>query len=345
MAENGSGASKPKLAIYWGSSCGGCEIALLAIHEKILAVADFFDIVFWPCAMDFKVSDVEALEDGEILLTLYNGAIRTDDNLHMAQLLRRKSKVMLAFGSCAYEGCIPGLANFSDRQKMFDFIYRDSPSVDNPEGIIPLVESAIPEGAPLTLPAFWNTVRSLDQVIPVEYYLPGCPPEAHWIEAAVTAVMEGKLPPVGSVIGMDVTVCDQCPRTRNEKKIKRFYRPYEIIPDTETCLLEQGIFCAGIATRAGCGALCPSVNRGCEGCYGPNEGVVDGGARLISGIASVLDANTPEEIDAILDTLPDPAGYFYRFSLAHSMMERVRLEDGISIPLTEVPRLDPKLKD
>nr|MBN1228597.1 oxidoreductase [Anaerolineae bacterium] len=344
MADNG----KPKLALYWAASCGGCEIAVLALHEKILDVAEAFDIVFWPCAMDFKTKDVEAMADGEIDVCLFNGAIRTDENAHMAQLLRRKSKVMVAFGSCSSEGCMPGLANFKDKEQMFQFIYKDSPSTDNPEGIVPQEETEVPEGT-LTLPGFWNTVRSLDQVVPVEYYLPGCPPEAKWIEAAVNAILSGELPPPGTVIGMDVTVCDECPRTRQEKKITRFYRPQEIIPDPDICLLDQGIFCAGIATRAGCGALCPSVNMGCRGCYGPNEGVIDGGAKLISAIASVIDAETPEEIDAILDTLPDPAGYFYRFSLAHSLLRRTNLEeiDGkkVAAPYEGVPRLDPKLKD
>jgi F420-non-reducing hydrogenase small subunit len=344
MAENG----KPKLALYWGSSCGGCEIAVLAIHEKILDVAAAFDIVFWPCAMDFKYSDVEAYEDGEIDVCLFNGAIRNDENRHIAELLRRKSKVMVAFGSCAMEGCMPGLANFKDREQMMQFIYKDSPSTDNPEGVLPQLRVEMPEGD-LTLPSFWNTVHALDQVVPVEYYLPGCPPEAHWIETAVGAILSGELPPPGSVIGMNVTVCDECPRTRSEKKISRFYRPQEIIPDPDICLLDQGLFCAGIATRAGCGALCPSVNMGCRGCYGPNEGVVDGGAKLISALASVLDAETPQEIDAILDTLPDPAGYFYRFSLAHSLLTRTRLEmEGevpVASPYAEVPRLDPSLKD
>lgn len=339
---------KPKLALYWASSCGGCEIAVLAIHEKILDVAEAFDIVLWPCVLDFKHKDVEALEDGEIDVCLFNGAIRTDENEEWAHLLRKKSKVMVSYGSCAMEGCMPGLANFYDREMMMQFIYQDSPSTDNPEGIRPQTSTQIPEGE-LQLPAFWNTVKALDQVVKVDYYLPGCPPEAKWTLAAVEAILSGELPPPGSVIGMDVTVCDECPRERSEKKIKQFYRPYEIIPDPDQCLLDQGLFCAGIATRAGCGALCPSVNMGCRGCYGPNEGVIDGGARLIGAIASVIDAETPQDIDAILDTLPDPAGYFYRFSLAHSVLHRTRLvpENGhkVSEPITEIPRLDPKLKD
>jgi len=331
--------AKPKLALYWASSCGGCEIAVLAVHEKILDVAEAFDIVLWPCAMDFKKQDIEAMADGEIDVCLFNGAIRNDENAEWAHLLRSKSKVMVAYGSCSSEGCIPGLANFKDRQQMMQFIYIDSPSVDNPEGILPQMETEVPEGV-LTLPGFWNTVKTLDQVVPVEYYLPGCPPEAEWTLAAVEAIITGNLPPAGSTIGLASTVCDQCTRTRTEKKISRFYRPYEIVPDPEQCLLEQGLFCAGIGTRAGCGALCPQVNRGCEGCYGPPEGVVDSGARLLTAIASVLDADTPEEIDAILDTLPDPAGYFYRFGLPHSMMHRVRLEqrngDKVAVKLNEV---------
>lgn len=337
---------KPKLALYWASSCGGCEISVLAVHEAVLDVAAAFDIVFWPCAMDFKESDVEAMEDGEIDVCLFNGAIRNDHNEHMAQLMRRKSKVLVAYGSCSMEGGIPGLGNFKDRQQMMQFIYHDSPSTVNPEGVEPQVETPMPEGD-LHLPAFWNTVRTLDQVVPVDYYLPGCPPEAKWTVAAVEAILEGKLPAPGSVIGADVAVCDECERKRDVKKIKRFYRPQEIIPDPEICLLEQGLFCAGLATRAGCGALCPQVNMGCRGCYGPVEGVSDIGARLVGAIASVIDATTPEEIDAALDTLPDPAGTFYRFGLARSLLRRTRLVQSNghkdAAPIVDIPQLDPKL--
>ncbi len=328
MSENG----KPKLALYWASSCGGCEIAVLALHEKILDVANAFDIVFWPCVMDFKYADVEAMQDGEIDVCLFNGAIRNDENARMAHLLRQKSKVLVAFGACAFGGSMPGLANFSDREKMFDWIYFDSPSTDNPDRVVPQKHTDMPEGE-LDLPGFWNTVKTLAQVVPVEYFLPGCPPEASSIETAVNAIVTGQLPPPGSVIGADVTVCDECPRTKSEKRIKRFYRPQEIIPDPDQCLLEQGLFCAGIATRSGCGAKCPSVGLGCRGCYGPNEGVVDHGAKMLTGIASVLDANTPEEVEAILDTLPDPAGYFYRFHLPGSLLRRAAWQTGKKQPV------------
>jgi F420-non-reducing hydrogenase small subunit len=325
---------KPKLALYWASSCGGCEIAVLGLHEKILDVAAAFDIVFWPCVMDFKYADVEAMEDGEIDVCLFNGAIRNDENAHLAHLLRRKSKVLVAFGACAFGGSMPGLANFYDREAMFDWIYFDSPSTENPQRVVPQKHVEVPEGE-LELPGFWNTVKTLAQVVPVDYFLPGCPPEAGSIETAVNAIVSGELPPPGSVIGADITVCDECPREKHEKKITRFYRPQEIIPDPETCLLEQGLFCAGIATRSGCGAKCPQVGMGCRGCYGPNEGVYDHGARILSGIASVLDAQSFEEAEAILDTLPDPAGYFYRFHLPGSLLRRTARKNGKKQPVSE----------
>jgi F420-non-reducing hydrogenase small subunit len=334
MSDNG----KPKLAMYWASSCGGCEISLLNIHEHILDVDAIFDIAFFPCIADFKVKDVVGYPDGYIDVCLFNGAIRTSENEEMARLLRQKSKVLVAFGSCAYEGCIPALSNLTTREATLNTVYLDNPTVDNPERIIPQTVSEMPEGD-LTLPVFYHTVKSLDQVVPVDYTIPGCPPEPHQIWTVVEAVANGllkgaPLPPPGSIVGAEkVAVCEECARERNVKHIERFYRPYEINPDPNICLLEQGLMCMGIATRGGCGALCPLVGMGCRGCYGPVEGVEDQGAKMITAIASVMDVGQAglhdelaleKKIDALLDSIVDPAGTFYRFSMAHSMLQRTR---------------------
>jgi F420-non-reducing hydrogenase small subunit len=315
-------AAKGKLAIYWAASCGGCEISILGIDTKILDVAQAFDIVFCPCIADGKVHDVEKMADGDIDVCLFNGSVRTSEQEYMAQLLRRKSKVLVAFGSCASEGCIPGLANLHTRQEIFDNSYRDTASTENPAGVRPQAVTKVPEGN-LHLPVFYDTVKTLDQTVPVDYYLPGCPPESDRIWEAIEAIVTGKLPPAGSVIGSHTTVCDFCHRTRSEKKIKEFKRTWEVIPDPDTCLLEQGIICCGIATRAGCGCLCPQVNSPCIGCYGPPAGSEDFGARLMSALASVIDSNDPDEIqDIIARGIPDPVGTFYRFSLPGSLLRR-----------------------
>ncbi|MHB1035426.1 MAG: NADH-quinone oxidoreductase subunit B family protein [Pirellulales bacterium] len=321
-----SETTKPTLALYWAASCGGCEIAVLAVNEKILDIAEAFDIVLWPVAVDAKVRDVEKMPDGGITVCLFNGSIRTSEQEYMARLLRKKSQVLVAFGSCASEGCIPGLANLSNRREVFETVYRDNPSIDNPRNLRPQHATEVPEGT-LHLPVFYDTLKTLDQTVKVDYYLPGCPPEAERIWEAVTAIVTGQLPAPGSVIGSDTTVCQECPRTRQEKKIKAFKRTWQVIPDAETCLLEQGLLCCGIATRAGCGALCPQANSPCLGCHGPNDGVEDYGARLMTALASIIDSNDPAEIERIIhEGIPDPTGSFYRFSLAKSLLRRKRLE-------------------
>jgi F420-non-reducing hydrogenase small subunit len=337
--------TKPKLALYWAASCGGCEIAVLDIKEKILDVDAAFDIVFWPVAVDFKVKDVEAMADGEIDICLFNGAVRNSDNEYMAQLLRRKAKVLVAFGSCSYEGCIPALSNTTTRQATLDWAFHDSPSTDNPEDVRPQVRTEVPEGT-LTLPEFWETVCSLDQVVDVDYFVPGCPPQAHQIWAVLEAVIDilyngAPLPPKGAVLGAgEATCCDECPRTREEKKITEFVRIHEVIPDPDKCLLDQGILCMGPATRSGCGALCVSVGVPCRGCYGPPPHSTDQGTKMISALASVVDAKDPEEIDRILDGIVDPIGTFYRFSMATATLAGAirprpngsRTDDGRSTP-------------
>jgi F420-non-reducing hydrogenase small subunit len=321
-------SDKPKFAMYWAASCGGCEIAVLNTNEKILDVDANFDVVFWPVAMDAKYKDVEGMEDGSILLTLFNGGIRNDENEHIARLLRQKSKILVAFGSCANEGCIPGLANLSSIKELVDTAY-STVSTDNPGGIRPVSSYDMPEGT-IHIPTLNPTLKTLDQVVDVDYYMPGCPPESHQIAAVidlVIAALQGRaeLPPKGSVIGAgNSTVCDECKRTRNVKTITSFKRIFgqEIAPDL--CLLEQGIPCNGIATRSGCNARCPTAGAQCIGCYGPAEGVLDYGARLVSAFASVIDAKEPDEIDRILDGIPDPAGQFYRFNLAGSLLRAGR---------------------
>jgi len=86
---------KLKFAFYWAASCGGCEIAVLDINEKILDVVAIADIVFWPVALDYKYKDVEAMPDKSIDICFFNGAIRTEENEHMAKLLRQKSKILV----------------------------------------------------------------------------------------------------------------------------------------------------------------------------------------------------------------------------------------------------------
>ncbi len=322
---------KPKFAFYWCASCGGCEETVLDLNEKILEVVDKVDIVFWPVALDFKRKDIEAMKEGEIDVAFINGAIRTSEQEEMAKLLREKAKLVVAFGACAQLGGIPGLANFWVRSDIFDRIYKKVPTVANPEGVVPqqVVEM---DGYKLTLPEFYDTVKTLDQTIPVDYYLPGCPPPPDLIMDAIETILKRELPEKGTVLAPDKALCDTCPRneTKPEKlSIKDIKRPHEVIIDPEKCFLAQGIICLGPVTRSGCGERCINANMPCRGCMGPTSEVRDQGAKAVSFIASILGVEdeeklSEEEVQKLIDKIVDPAGTFYRFSLPGSLLRRRR---------------------
>nr|MCU0280687.1 oxidoreductase [Acidimicrobiia bacterium] len=242
-------------------------------------------------------------------------------------LLRRKSKVLVAFGSCAHLGGIPALANLWDRDAIFDTAYRTTASTVNPDGVMPQVSTPY-DGTTVTLPGFYDTVRALDQVTSVDYYVPGCAPTPNIIAGAVQALLSGDLPPVGTVLAPDIALCDECPRLDTKPQdlsLERFRRPHEILADEGTCLLAQGLLCMGPATRSGCGQLCINGNMPCTGCFGPTSKVRDQGGKYLSALASMLEALDDDAIEKALDSIPDPIGTFYRYGLAGSLLRRRKM--------------------
>jgi F420-non-reducing hydrogenase small subunit len=255
---------------------------------------------------------------------LYNGAIRNSENEDIAKLLRAKSKILVAYGSCAHLGGIPGLGNLSNREEIFERSYVDSESTKNEERIFPQPVTQVREGQ-LTLPEFYNDVKTLAQVVEVDYFLPGCPPQTERLLEVFMAIVNGtELPLKGSVIGAsEKGQCDECERIKTENKtIKRFYRPWEVEDDGITCFLEQGILCMGPATRCGCGTRCIKGNAPCRGCYGPPANAPDPGAKMMSSIATMIDADDPEAVDKAVGEIEDPTGSFYRFSLPGAILRR-----------------------
>ncbi len=319
---------KPKIGFYWCASCGGCEESVVDLAEDILMVAGAVDIVFWPVAMDFKKSDVQAMEDRSILVTMINGAIRTSEQEEMARLIRRKSKLIIAYGSCAHLGGIPSLANEFERAEILKYIYDDAPSVINEERTRPQTEFRH-NSRNITLPEFRNMVRTLDQVIDVDYYLPGCPPTPKLLKQAVLTLLSGELPPKGTVLSPDTALCEECPRKDSKPtdlSFTHFTRPHMILFDNTKCMLAQGLVCMGPATRAGCEAVCINGNMPCSGCFGPTSRVRDQGAKILSSICSNMHSNTEEKIDLVLDEIPDPVGTFYRYGLAASLLRKKIVE-------------------
>ncbi len=315
---------KPKIGLYWCASCGGCEESVVDLAEDILGVINAVDIILWPVAMDFKRRDIEQMEDGSILATMINGAVRTSEQEEMARLLRKKSRVVVAYGSCAHTGGIPGLANQFDAEEILHYVYDESPSTENERGTRPLTAYK-PNGVTVTLPAFRSMVRALDQVIDVDYYLPGCPPVPRLLKQAIEVLLSGTLPPKGTVLAPDVALCEECPKKETKPQdlsFTGFHRPHTASIDPGRCLLAQGLVCMGPATRAGCGGQCISGNMPCTGCFGPPSRVRDQGAKILSSISSNIAPKEVDEIDRVLGSIPDPVGTFYRYGLASSLLRR-----------------------
>jgi F420-non-reducing hydrogenase small subunit len=315
---------KPTVAFYWCASCGGCEESVVDLAEGLLDLVGMVDIRFWPVAMDFKRSDVEAMPEGSLLASLINGAIRTSEQEEMARLLRRKSQLVIAYGACAQLGGIPGLGNQFGRDQILRLAYEDCPSVQNPDKVLPQPKTQ-DNGRTVTLPQLHQVVRTLAQVVPVDYSLPGCPPTPEMLQQAITRLLSGERPATGSVLAPDIALCEQCPRKDSKPtdlRLEEFKRPHLTRIDPQKCLLAQGLVCMGPATRGGCEAACIRGNMPCSGCFGPTSRVKDQGAKMLSSLCSNIAASTEPDIERTLATIPDPLGTFYRYSLAGSLLRK-----------------------
>ncbi len=319
--------AKLKIGFYWAASCGGCEIAVLDINEKILDVLAIADIVFWPVAVDVKYKDVENMPDKYMDVCFFNGGIRNSEQEHVAKLLRQKSKILIAYGACAHLGGVPGLANIADREEIFEKAYLTAFSTNNPRGITPKLKTEVKEGE-IVIPEFYDTVKTLDQTVDVDYYVPGCPPAVERTLFAIDAIAKGELPPKGSVLAPLKSVCDECPRKKENKRISKIYRVYEKVPEPEKCLLEQGILCMGPATRGGCSARCLNADMPCTGCGGPCPNAPEQGAAMMSALASIMGledekaAYTEADVERLMSQIKDPIGTFYMYALPASILRR-----------------------
>ena len=321
--------SKPKVALYWCASCGGCEETIVDLEDKILDLTSKIDIVLWPVALDFKYKDIEAMEDKSIDVSFINGAIRTEEQEEISKLLRQKSKMVIAFGACASIGGIPALANLTNKDKIFETSYHKSPTVENPDKTEPKTETTV-DNYKLTIPEFYDTVYKLDDIIDVEYYIPGCPPTPELFLNAVDKILGGNLPDKGSILSPNIALCHSCSRNEtkpNKVMISELKRVSEVKIDPEKCFLAQGVLCMGPATRDGCGASCIDGNMPCTGCFGPTDSCKDQGAKMIATLGGIIDGETDEEIDKILDGIVDPAGTFYRYAMSSSLLGNARKED------------------
>ncbi len=303
---------KPEIAFYWCASCGGCEEAVLDMAEDIRQITDMADIIFWPIIMDTRYKDVKSFKDKRLFATFINGAVRTFEQEKMAKLLRQKSKLIIAMGTCAHTGGVIGLANFFTKEEILRKSYTQGAITENPRE-----NSSGYTG-------FYEKVKPLNRVIDVDYYIPGCPPSPEIIRNALFMILKKKLPEKGRVLAKDKALCHYCHLldTMPEKIcLEKFKRLHETFWDNDTCFLSQGIICMGPVTRGGCGSRCVKAGMPCRGCFGPLDNTEDMGIKALLFVSALIDGKDEAGIRKKINSIPDPAGLFYRYTLAASILK------------------------
>jgi NAD-reducing hydrogenase small subunit len=166
--------SKIRLATVWLDGCSGCHMSLLDIDENLAVVASKADIVYGPL--------VDAQEFPEnVDVTLVEGAVSSQDDLKLIQVIRKRSRLVVALGDCAVTSNVPAMRNTIPVRKMLNRVYLEGaqaqPGIPN-EGVPALLKHAVP----------------VHEVVKVDLHVPGCPPPAATILSVVGELLEGRKP-------------------------------------------------------------------------------------------------------------------------------------------------------
>lgn len=171
---------KIRLATAWLGGCSGCHMSFLDLDEALLALAQKVELVYSPIA-DLKHFP-EAVD-----VTLVEGAVANIDHVELAKAIRARSKIVVSFGDCAVTGNVTSLRNMLPVDDLLTAVYREGPG-KTPRG----------GEADRVMPKLLPRVIPLHQLIQVDAFIPGCPPDPQRIWAAVSALLNGEtvsLPP------------------------------------------------------------------------------------------------------------------------------------------------------
>lgn len=291
-------------ATSWLHTCSGCHMALVDMNENLLELLSTVELRYSPI--------MDAKEIPEVDVALIEGGIGNEHNLSVARELRDKAKTVIAFGSCACFGGLPGLRNLFDVEDVKQRAFCET--VTDGKGVTRHSEA---------VPALLPNVHPLSDYIQIDYALPGCPPRPDLLGEAIGAILRGEQPAIPTK-----NLCVECPREQSEMHkpqrafvtsgVHALFELEEISPTK--CFLEQGVLCMGPATRAGCNGACVVANVPCRGCYGPPPEALEQGGKMVDSLATILPAGA-------LMFAEDTVGTGYCYSLPVSIMPAT-LEGG-----------------
>jgi F420-non-reducing hydrogenase small subunit len=285
-------ADKARLSIEWLSGCSGCELGIVDLHEKLLSVLSEVTLVRCPILMDTK-------EYVEADVGLITGSIRTDHDVEAAHKMRKACKALIAFGTCAVYGG-PHSAGFAHTPaELLAGSFQKNPSTTT---------TSLPEQVPTLL----SQTLPLDGGIPVDLYIPGCPPHAAYIFEGLTSLLRGKEPKFGRR-----NVCFHCKRTMVKTEVTEIRRAHQGRFDPNLCFLSQGCLCFGSVTMDRCLAPCPQVGVPCFSCSGPSSTVIlEPQKDVRSEVAHRMAHLTKIPLEEIVKTIEQQAKTHFAYAMA-----------------------------
>ncbi|MBC7229118.1 MAG: hypothetical protein H5T74_01840 [Actinobacteria bacterium] len=284
-----------RVAVLSLSSCLGCQYVLLSMEEYFYTFIGENAIPYAPFLLDQK-------ELPEVDLLLLEGTVRHGDDFRRLREARQKADKLVALGTCACFGGVPGLADLLTEERMMRMRYG---------------EGAVIEGAPQGV----KRLLPVDAYVSVDAFLPGCPPPEDLLQGFLKLALSGTLP---SRLG--ATVCSECGVTSPPRTREGLRRLLSSVPEAGKCLLEQGFICMGPLTRDGCNALCPSsYGVPCGGCRGPcDEALLPPFQDLKGETLRRMERATGERKEVLEREIKDTAHSFFRYCLAEPLLRRRR---------------------
>jgi len=205
---------KPKVAFFDFTSCEGCQLDVLNVEAELLDLLAAVDIV------NFREVKTEREDNYDI--AFIEGSISRESEIPRLQKIRNQAKVLVALGACACIGGVNCLKNSLPMAEALRIVYKNDAR-------------------------YYDTMlaRPIDAVVPVDYYVRGCPISTEEFLKVTKALLLGKKPEIPNY-----PVCVECKMAGN------------------VCVFERGMFCLGPVIRAGCNAICVTSGRYCWGCRG-----------------------------------------------------------------------------
>jgi F420-non-reducing hydrogenase small subunit len=248
------------LGIISLSTCNGCTFELVDNQATLSAILEKAEVTYCPLLMDTE-------KIGEVDIAIIDGMVRTEEDVETLKEIRNKSRHLIAWGTCACFGGIPAMANHFELEELIEESYsqaQDSFSYYL-SGAIGVNGGVYQKNELSLLRRVWN----LDDIVKVDYYLPGCPPRGVFLTDLLNE-LQGK--PVEEI--QAAIVCAECSRKPEKNDIECFW----VFPKQEwaqrQCFSSKGAMCMGFLTRGGCQAPCPEGGIPCWGCRGPSQPVL-----------------------------------------------------------------------